>query len=92
MVCIELALCYRHFGKVELVPVPNGCEGATFVWPGETPLTLEVQVKEAKGLVGVTELAGYLVHDPDRRATGFFERLFDRDDQHAMFGRCPFLL
>lgn len=86
MVCIELALAYRHTGKVELVPEPKGGEDANFVWSDQTPLTLEVQVKGAKGSAGVAELADYLIHYPDRKTDGSLaERLFDSNDQHALF-------
>lgn len=86
MVCIELALGYRHDLKVELIPEPTGGEDANFVWPGKTPLTLEVQVKGAKGSAGVAQLADYLVHYPSREASGSLaERLFDVVGQHALF-------
>lgn len=86
MVCIELALDYRYTGEVELIPEPKGGEDANFVWSDQTLSTLEVQVKGAKGSAGVAELADYLVHYPDRKASGSLaERLFERDDQHALF-------
>lgn len=86
MACIELALSYRQFGTLSLVPEPSGGEDASLSWDGSSVLTLEVQVKGAKGTAGIKELADYLVHFPSRKAKGsFFERLLSDDTRHALF-------
>lgn len=86
MVCIELALEYRHSGEVSLVPEPTGGEDANFVWHDGLVTTLEVQVKGAKGSAGLAELAEYLIHYPDRKSRfSLAERLMTDDRRFALF-------
>ena len=85
MVCIELALEYRHSGEVSLVPEPTGGEDANFVWHDGLVTTLEVQVKGAKGSAGLAELAEYLIHYPARESSGSLaERLMTDDGRFAL--------
>ncbi|TXL75439.1 ATP-binding protein [Vineibacter terrae] len=86
MACIELALSFRPFGPFALVPEPTGGEDASLTWDDGALLTLEVQVKGAKGSAGVAELLDYLVHYPSREVTGsLLQRLMEQDDRHALF-------
>jgi hypothetical protein len=92
MACIELALSYRPFGTLSLVAEPRGGEDATLTWDTAPVRILEVQVKGAKGAVGVGELATYLAHYPGRKTSGsLLERLLCDNARHALFvltGRC----
>jgi hypothetical protein len=86
MATIDLALRYRHFGPLSLIPEKHGGEDANLFWTGGADPTLEVQVKGAKGTAGLVELVGYLAHYPSRKGAGsFLERLMDTPECNALF-------
>lgn len=91
---IDLALRWADAGKAAaVIPEPKGGEDATLAWTeAGRPQTCEVQVKGAATDLGLPDLADYLLHFPDRKASGaLLDRLIADPDRTALFvvsGRC----
>lgn len=94
LVCVELALRFENHTGAQLRIEPSEGEDGELTLPQPTglPLTIEVQVKGAQGVVALADLAEFLVHFPPREASGcLFERLLANPACLALFvvtGRC----